>query len=396
MLRPTLRQSLRPMISPNYLETHNYEMEIVDFSSGSNNQNAIEVKNLKKIELHPLEWDGLVVLYNPKKDKELRIEIPVGNITDIQLISEKKGHIIKKENLMIQIIYKSDRDNQDNNIVVIDLDDKRANECFRIIQSMRQKELGGQYWTHRLLTFQTSSNNNNQTKTIDIYPLARFLAEGEDIIWHQMKIEGRRDKKVQWIQALTNYRVFHYDFIQHAGTFVLLPGLEDVVVNNQRRTSRSNSVGFYSRSYYNLSGFSSSTGNSMTIGDVVFIALGRPFIIFRQIGDPHGFASVVKSIRKQTHVRIGEQVQTGIIREEQTGRTSQIDNKMQVTQTKTVTPNINIVNTIICNKCGNDTSPKGSKFCNKCGSKLQNNCANCGNVNPENSAFCNQCGFALT
>lgn len=80
---------------------------------------------------------------------------------------------------------------------------------------------------------------------------------------------------------------------------------------------------------------------------------------------------------------MGEQVQTGIIREEHTGRTSQIDNKMQVTQTKTVTSNSNVVNTIICNKCGNNTNPKGSKFCNKCGSKLQNNCSNCGNINPE-------------
>src|ERR687887_96776 len=150
---------------------------------------------------------------------------------------------------------------------------------------------------------------------------------------------------------LSSYTYFY--LIQHAGKFVLLPGLEDVVVNNQRRTSHSNSVGFYSRSYYNLSGFSSSTGNSMTIGDVVFIAMGKPYIIFRQIGDPHGFASVVKSIRKQTHVRIGGQVQTGVIREEQT-RSSHVDNKMQVTQTKTITSNSNIVNTIICDQCGNN------------------------------------------
>ena len=136
MLRPTLRQTLRPMVSPNYLETHNSEIEIVDFSSGSTNENANESKNLKRIELHPLEWDGLIVLYNPKKDKEQRIEIPVGNVTDIQLISEKKGHIIKKENLMVQILYKLDRDNQGNkNIVVIDLNDKHANAFLDFLYS---------------------------------------------------------------------------------------------------------------------------------------------------------------------------------------------------------------------------------------------------------------------
>jgi hypothetical protein len=83
MLRPTLRHTLRPMVSPNMLDTHNYEIEVVDFSSGSNNENTTDFKNLKKIELHPLEWDGLIVLYNPKKDKEQRIEIPLGNIIDI-------------------------------------------------------------------------------------------------------------------------------------------------------------------------------------------------------------------------------------------------------------------------------------------------------------------------
>jgi hypothetical protein len=143
---------------------------------------------------------------------------------------------------------------------------------------MRQKESDGVFWAYRSLTFQTNSNNNtNQRRTFDIYPMAPFLAEGEEIIWHQMKTEGRRNNKVEWIQALTNYRVFHY-----AGAMVLLPALEDVVVNNKRRTSRTNSVGFYSRSYHNLSGFRNSTGTSTTIGDVVFIAMGKPFIIFSQ------------------------------------------------------------------------------------------------------------------
>jgi hypothetical protein len=68
-----------------------------------------------------LEWDGLVIFSNPKKDVE-RIEISPGNIISIQLISQTKGRIRKKEDLMIQIIYK-DIDNQEN-IITIDLDDK--------------------------------------------------------------------------------------------------------------------------------------------------------------------------------------------------------------------------------------------------------------------------------
>ena len=148
---------------------------------------------------------------------------------------------------MIQISYRGDMDNQVN-IIVIDLNDKHANECFHRIQALRKKESDGTYWAYRSLTFQ---NNNNQTKTIDIYPLTPFLAEGEEIIWHRTNAVGKSYKKVEWIQAFTNYRVFHYDYKQYAGAMVLLPALEDVLVSNQRRTSHSNSSGFYSRSYYN-------------------------------------------------------------------------------------------------------------------------------------------------
>ena len=64
-----------------------------------------------------------------------------------------------------------------------------------------------------MLVIQT--NNNSQIKMIDIYPLTPFLSEGEEIIWHQMKTEGIRHKKVLWIEALTNYRVYYYDYKQH-------------------------------------------------------------------------------------------------------------------------------------------------------------------------------------
>jgi Double zinc ribbon len=223
------------------------------------------------------------------------------------------------------------------------------------------------------------------------------LAEGEEIIWHQMKTEGIRHKKVVWIEALTNYRVFYYDYKPHAGIMVLLPALEDVVVNNQRRASNTDSVGFYSGSYRSLSGFRNTKGTSRTIGDVVLIAEGKPYIIFGQVADPHGLASVIKSMKKQqSHIRIGRRIQTENIGEEQS-KVNQPDNRIQITQTKTMTPSSNnVVNVINCNKCGNNNNLKGSKFCNKCGFKLQNNCSNCGNINPENSAFCNQCGFALS
>jgi Double zinc ribbon len=48
----------------------------------------------------------------------------------------------------------------------------------------------------------------------------------------------------------------------------------------------------------------------------------------------------------------------------------------------------------VCKQCGK-TNHDGSKFCNNCGSKLQDPCTKCGNINPVGSAFCGKCGNAL-
>ena len=129
-MRPALEQLSRPMISPTELETHTYEVEVVDFSLASTNKDTAEFWNLKQIELHPIEGDGLIILSNPKKDKE-RIEMSAGNIIDARTISEMKGHVMKKEDLMIQITYRDNNSSSDQyNVVIINLDDKYVNECL--------------------------------------------------------------------------------------------------------------------------------------------------------------------------------------------------------------------------------------------------------------------------
>lgn len=49
---------------------------------------------------------------------------------------------------------------------------------------------------------------------------------------------------------------------------------------------------------------------------------------------------------------------------------------------------------IICPKCKKENE-KGSKFCNTCGSEMNEGCVKCGHVNPKNAKFCNDCGFIL-
>ncbi len=199
-----------------------YEIEIVQDSTHKPN------KKVKQVELHPVEWDAQLVFKVDNKGKQDAI-VPIANILDIQEISETKGRIKKKEDLMVKIVFNTD--NLDY-WIIIDLEEKYIQEFLDNIKLIKQKEFDDVYWTYRLLTLQ---NDDGQIKTVDIYPLTPFLAEGEEIIWHNMKTEGIVHKKVIWIEVLTNYRVLQYDYKLHSGTVVLMPGLQDVVVNNQSR-----------------------------------------------------------------------------------------------------------------------------------------------------------------
>jgi hypothetical protein len=80
----------------------------------------------------------------------------------------------------------------------------------------------------------------------------------------------------------------------------LFPVLGEVyIVLNQRRASSSNSVGIYAASRYNIAGFRNSSTASLTVGDVQFIAEGKPYITLLEVGDPQGLARLVKSLKQQ-------------------------------------------------------------------------------------------------
>lgn len=49
---------------------------------------------------------------------------------------------------------------------------------------------------------------------------------------------------------------------------------------------------------------------------------------------------------------------------------------------------------MLCPNC-NAQIPNGSKFCNHCGSKINDKCPNCGADIPQGSSFCSECGQKL-
>jgi ribosomal protein L40E len=207
-----------------------------------------------------------------------------------------------------------------------------------------------------------------------------------------------KQNKLSWMQLIENYRIYQYIFDTHQAKALLFPGLDDVVVMNQRRTSKSNTVGTYARSRYIVAGTGNTNTTSSTLGDLVFICGGSPFITFSQISDPHGLARLVKSIKRNM-----ASAQIGAPQEQQQQKhmpvIRKVDQAPSVQNSLTNSGNEEIAMTVtekVCLQCSR-ANPKEARFCNGCGSKLPSTpiCSKCGNSNPEGSAFCNKCGFAL-
>src|SRR5919202_6912629 len=93
-------QSLRPrgltrmFVDHRLLKIPSYDIEVVSDSTGKPD------KRVNHVEIHPVEWDAMLV-FAAQKTKIPPVKIPIINILDVSVISEKKGTFRKKEDLML-------------------------------------------------------------------------------------------------------------------------------------------------------------------------------------------------------------------------------------------------------------------------------------------------------
>src|SRR5919197_5594157 len=95
----------------------------------------------------------------------------------------------------------------------------------------------------------------------------------ERIVWHNELTKGFFHKQVVETQRITNYRVIQNN------SQISLKDIDDIVVMNQRRISQSSHMGTYSGRYTRF-GYGTSSSTGISVGDVVFMHQGRPYIIF--------------------------------------------------------------------------------------------------------------------
>lgn len=102
---------------------------------------------------------------------------------------------------------------------------------------------------------------------------------------------------------------------------------------------------------------------SRTVGDIVFIYQGKPYIIFRQIPDPQGVVRLAKATRKTLieNMKTAEKMKKARLQEEQRRQQQQ---KERISTRKIATTSNKVI--ITCPRCSS-TNAQGSKYCNNCG-----------------------------
>jgi hypothetical protein len=261
------------MIGDDLLEKSEYDVQIVKWIDGSTNDYKIN-----KMVLRPTEAGNMVDLC---KGKEVQLRITSGTLHSVNVVEEtKKGFMRKKQDLLLELLFYGDqqqKQQQNQSCIMLNVEDKQVPEIMQYMQRIKDIE------------------NKNYWSTVYGLP---FLLEGESFIWSNVQTEGTMKKRATWLEVVTNYRILQYSFQHHTANYVSLQALEDVIVMNQKRISQSTGYASYGRSKYHIAGTGGSRSTGITIGDIVFVSQGRPFITFNQVQDPRGLAKLIKSISK--------------------------------------------------------------------------------------------------
>ena len=390
------RLSSRPIVDSSFLEISTYKIEFI-LKTEDKSYNKLEAvlktedksyNKLDTMEVRPIEMDASILFYN-SKNKEGPL-LPISSIKDIKLVSQFSGIFHKREKTMVEISF-NNRD-KENKTIRINLDDKKINEFLQQIKLIQNKlHNDDAFWASYLLNVKTESGT---ISSIEIHPAIPFLSQGEEIVWNNIITKNVLEniKKITFLDLVTNYRIFRYNYMDHNGNFILIDEIKDIIVNNQRQKFNSLANGTYVKSGNSIHNNKETKTNNSIIGNIIISSDGKPSIIFENINDPNRLAATIKSIKKQRDFDIKNNIQSTQVNE-----IYSIINKYKKFNDKELsTLKLKSDNNIICGNCSKENSID-SKFCIKCGEKLNipNRCTKCNQNNVIDAIFCNMCGNKL-
>ena len=367
------------LIDPSLVKRFEYNAEV--------NSHYNEIKDTCKLIIHPIEVGNKIELQ--RKDNTPLLAISLKNIEAVSPLTQSKGTFRKKNELLIEIVVSNDNNNnQHKNSIKLYVKKKYVWEILNQIKNL--KRLEEEYWE----TINLQYSVNGEPMSSAIYYKTPFLANGEEVLWIMRKSHGKLHKHIDWLQALTNFRVVRYHFCTHKFETVFLYDVEDIIITNQHTTSTSSRIGTFTRrenksSFLLTKRMMTSPNKNSTVGDVIFVRNGKPFITFYQIHDPVALAELAKTTAKQYFSQDNKSSSMLLLQQQQ-----EQEQEQKAESEKTDPLQIEKTLQTICTSCRN-INPNKSIFCNKCGSELRTCCSKCDNFNPAGSAFCNKCGFTL-
>jgi hypothetical protein len=87
--------------APYMLNVPTYKIGIV------NNSMGITLNDIDQVEIHPIEWDGMLFFSDGKKDSKKTFSIYAEDIIELKKASETKGRVLKKADLVVEIIFRA-------------------------------------------------------------------------------------------------------------------------------------------------------------------------------------------------------------------------------------------------------------------------------------------------
>jgi hypothetical protein len=188
--------------------------------------------------------------------------------------------------------------------------------------------------------------NNDEFKSTEINVWSGNFQKDESMIWSHYEQKGFLQKHFSKIYAITNFRVFTYDFeINKMTGLLMMYDLDDIVVTDTYRSYNSIRYGAYG---YGMSG-GQSRGQSVSMGKIIFMSSGKPIISLNGVTDPNGLKRLTLSVKKALYPK----------------------KELQRFLTGVKDDNLSIVrNVSICLRC-NTRNVKDASFCSSCGSILK-------------------------
>jgi hypothetical protein len=329
---------LNPIVGDDLIQRNRYKIEVVEWVDGKPKE------EIDSMVIYPIEM-GFFVEFKNHKDGDFTGE--GFRQTDIVGISTKTtvrdGFFRKKEDKLLEITFSHTLQTKR---LLVNVEDKHVTEILGTINTNKGFSYGD-YLKHLDVPYE----RDGVVAHTRLYPQTPVLAENEELLWTHTETEGVISKHAQWVDAVTNLRIFQYNFKNHLSNYALISRIDDVIVTNQKRISESQSSGIYYShrvgSFRSGRGTGKTTTSSITIGDLIFMVDGSPFITFSQIRDPHGLARITKSVKKQA-TQTEKQIKK--IRKEDKIKTAK--------------------STTTCLKCENP-NPPNANYCSHCGSPIQ-------------------------